>query len=222
MATDTKARILDAAERLFADNGYSATSLRDITNEAGVNLAAVNYHFGSKEALLSAVLERRVGPVNQKRLELLDAAEALAGTQPLALETVLRAFLAPPFQKRQEWGEAGAKFMQVVGRLHSETNEQFRASFLHHFDQVVQRFLPAFQRTLPHLPPDEVSWRILFLIGAMAHTMTWSEMIGFLGGRQLRNPEEIMEALLQFAAGGLAAPAPANTPIPARKTGGGA
>ena len=57
MAIDTKARILDAAERLFADNGYSATSLRDITNEAGVNLAAVNYHFGSKEALLSAVLE---------------------------------------------------------------------------------------------------------------------------------------------------------------------
>ena len=89
MAIDTKDRILDTAERLFADKGYPATSLRDITNEAGVNLAAVNYHFGSKEALLSAVLDRRIGPVNEKRLELLDAAEAQAGNQPLALETVL-------------------------------------------------------------------------------------------------------------------------------------
>ena len=220
MAIDTKDRILDAAERLFADKGYSATSLRDITNEAGVNLAAVNYHFGSKEELLVAVLERRLGPVNQKRFELLDAAEAQAGNQPLALETVLRAYLAPPFQKRQEWGEAGAKFMQLAGRLHSETNEQFRASFLHHFDPIVRRFRPAFQRALPQLEPEEVSWRMLFVIGAMAHTMMRSEMIGFLGGRQPRNPEEIMEALLQFAAGGLAAPA--LTSVPARKAGGGA
>ena len=221
MAIDTKDRILDTAERLFADKGYPATSLRDITNEAGVNLAAVNYHFGSKEALLSAVLDRRIGPVNEKRLELLDAAEAQAGNQPLALETVLRAFLAPLFQKRQEWGEAGAKFMQVVGRLYSETNEQVRTSFLHHFDPIVRRFRPAFQRALPHLEPEEVNWRYLFLIGAMAHTMMWSEMIGFLGGRQPRNSEEIMEALLQFAAGGLAAPAPAQTSVPARKAGGG-
>ena len=88
MTINTKDRLLDAAERLFADKGYSATSLRDITQKAEVNLAAVNYHFGSKEALLSAALERRFDPVNRKRLELLDAAEAEAGNQPLAFDCI--------------------------------------------------------------------------------------------------------------------------------------
>ena len=222
MTINTKDRLLDAAERLFADKGYSATSLRDITQKAEVNLAAVNYHFGTKEALLSAALERRFDPVNRKRLELLDAAEAEAGNQSLELEAVLRAFLAPPFQQRQEWGEAGVKFMQMVGRMYSETNEQFRSSFLQLFDPIVQRFLPAFQRTLPHLGPDEVSWRILFLIGAMAHTMTWGELIGFLGGRRPRHPDEVMEALVAFALGGMAASARAGAAVPARKIGGGA
>ena len=79
MAIDTKERILDVAERLFADRGFPATPLRDITSEAGVNVASVNYHFGSKEALLAAVLERRLHPVNARRLELLDAIESAAG-----------------------------------------------------------------------------------------------------------------------------------------------
>ena len=79
MAADTKERILNVAERFFADRGFPATSLRDLTSEASVNIASVNYHFGSKEALLAAVLERRLRPVNARRLELLDAIETAAG-----------------------------------------------------------------------------------------------------------------------------------------------
>jgi len=77
--TDTKDRILDVAERLFAEHGFANTSLRSITAEAGANLAAVNYHFQSKDALIQAVFARRLGPLNQARLEMLDAAEARAG-----------------------------------------------------------------------------------------------------------------------------------------------
>ncbi len=79
MATSTKERILDVAERLFADFGYKTTSLRDITSEAGVNLASVNYNFGSKEALLTALLERRFAVVNQRRIERLDRIGPLQG-----------------------------------------------------------------------------------------------------------------------------------------------
>ena len=102
MAAETKERILDVAERLFADFGFPVTSLRDITHEAGVNLAAVNYHFGSKQALLAAVLERRVRPINDRRLALLDELEKAAGSTSPELEDILRAFLGPPFYKQAE------------------------------------------------------------------------------------------------------------------------
>jgi len=104
MISDTKERILDAAERLFADHGFPATSMRDITQEAGVNLAAVNYHFGSKEALMIAVLDRSTAPVNRARLEQLDALEAAAGDAPVETEQIVRAFLTPLFEKWCEWG----------------------------------------------------------------------------------------------------------------------
>ena len=93
MATDTKERILDAAEGLFADRGFPGTSMRDITQGADANIAAVNYHFGSKEALLLAVLERRIEPVNQARLARLDELESSAGGQPVPIEDVVKALM---------------------------------------------------------------------------------------------------------------------------------
>ena len=97
---DTKEKLLDAAEELFADHGFASTSLRDITTEADVNLAAVNYHFGSKLDLLRAVFARRIGPVNAERLERFDALD-----DP-DVEEVLRAFIAPLFKRLREPGNA--------------------------------------------------------------------------------------------------------------------
>ena len=97
----TKERIMDVAEGLFAEKGYAATSLRDITGEAGTNLASVNYHFQSKEGLLSAIIDRFVGPVNRGRLEALEALEAEADGASPDVEGLLRSFLAPAFTR---WG----------------------------------------------------------------------------------------------------------------------
>src|SRR3982750_4118509 len=94
-AADTKARMLDAAEALFMEHGFEATSLRSITAAAGVNLAAVNYHFGSKEELFQAVLTRRLDPMNHARLSLLTRLEAAAAPQPLSCEKILTALFVP-------------------------------------------------------------------------------------------------------------------------------
>ena len=96
---DTKTRILDAAELLFMEHGYEATSLRQLTAAAGVNLAAVNYHLGSKEELFQAVLTRRLDPMNQERIRLLEALERDAGTKPPSCERVLFAMLAPAWER---------------------------------------------------------------------------------------------------------------------------
>lgn len=207
-AGNTKDRILDVAETLFADNGFAATSLRDITREAGVNIAAVNYHFGSKDGLLGAVLERRIAPVNRQRLELLDRAESEVGSDGADLEALVRALLAPAFQ-RLVVDDGAVQFLRLAGRLHSEPHEQARAVFLAQFGEVIRRFVPAFRKALPHLDQDEASWRFLFVIGAMAHTMMSSHMFEVQGSRQPPDLEQLLEALVQFAVAGIKAPAAA-------------
>ena len=94
----TKDRILDAAEVLLGERGPGETSLRDITAAAGVNLAAVNYHFQSKEALFRAVIERRVAPMQQRRIELLEAAVREAGDEQPDLTRIIEAFILPPLE----------------------------------------------------------------------------------------------------------------------------
>jgi AcrR family transcriptional regulator len=215
MASETKDRILDVAERLFADRGYPATSLRDITAEAGVNLASVNYHFGTKEALLAALLDRRFVPLNRRRLELLDAIEADVGSGQPRIEDVLRALLAPPFEKQREWGEAGRTFMRLVGRLHAEVNDQHRATYLRHFDEIRRRFTAALHRALPHLDTEDVHWRMLFLIGSMSFAIMSGGLTQQTGGMPPRDPDAVLDALLCFAVGGVGAPAPAAVPVAA-------
>ncbi len=214
MSLETKERILDAAERLFADEGFSATSLRQITAEAGVNLAAVNYHFGSKESLLTAVFERRVVPINQERLRRLDELETQAadGT-PIELEQVVRAFIVPAFLAAEQFGAQGAKFMQLVGRMHSETNEQLRGTFLKLFQPVALRFLTVLRKLMPDLAEEEVLWRLHFVIGSFAHTLVCTQLDEPLMGKLVLG-EQLAESLVQFSAAGMAARVPAPVAVP--------
>jgi len=113
---DTKERILDAAERLFAVTGFEATSLRNITAEADVNLAAVNYHFGSKEKLTEAVFSRRLEPMNRERIALLDALEAHGGPDSRNLEAIVEAFVGPPLRMSRDPERGGPAFMRLLGK----------------------------------------------------------------------------------------------------------
>jgi len=211
VASDTKDRILDVAEALFADHGFAATSLRDITHDAGVNIAAVNYHFGSKDSLLAAVLERRIGPVNRQRLIMLDEAEAAAGEAGATIDALARALLSPPFRQCLVGERGPVKFQQLAGRIHAEPHAHARAILLAQFGEITRRFVPAFRKALPHLSEDEAGWRLLFVVGAMAHTMMSPHMFELCGGRQPDDSEELLEALVQFVVAGLKAPAAART-----------
>ncbi|HLH20667.1 MAG TPA: TetR/AcrR family transcriptional regulator [Bryobacteraceae bacterium] len=192
--TDTKQRIFDAAERLIAAQGYSATSLRQIIAEAGVNLASVHYHFGSKEELLDELIHRKADLVNRKRLELLERAKAAAGPAPVPLVAILEAFLLPV----AEVATADPQFVQVMGRVIGEglmpqiVGKYFRA--------VGERFFPEIRRSVPELTDEEFGWRRHFLIGAMCHTLYGhSEAQGDFETR--------IGYLIRFLAAGFEAPA---------------
>ena len=172
--TSTKERILDAAEQLFAKSGIEATSLRAITAEAGVNLAAVNYHFQSKEVLVRAVFARRIEPMNQRRLKMLDALEAEAGDQPVVLEKLLEALLAPVFDMAQT---NACHFVPLMGRMYSQPAEFVQLVYREQIEPVANRFWAALERALPALPREEVAWRLQFMIGAMAHSLAAGPLI---------------------------------------------
>src|SRR5262245_16059580 len=115
----TKARILDAAEALFMEHGFEATSLRLITAAAGVNLAAVNYHFGSKEELFQSVLTRRLDPMNQARVALLDRYEREAAPGALACERILAALFVPALALARDKPRGGSNFLRLLGRAYA-------------------------------------------------------------------------------------------------------
>jgi|SRR5581483_5807052 len=193
--TDTKERILDTAERLFAEQGYGATSLRSIIAGAEVNLAAVHYHFRNKEALLDAVLKRRLEPVNRERLAMLDECERAAGDGPLPVECVLTAFIAPPLRLAREVAHGG--FVKLMGRIVGDGDA---ALMRRHFGEVMDRFKRAFERANPELPADEVLWRAFFSVAVLAHTLLGTKaMIGIAG-------EATTERLVNFLSAGFRAP----------------
>jgi len=165
----TKDRILESAEKLFAEQGYAATSLRSIIAAAGVNLASVHYHFHSKESLLEAVILRRAEPANQERLALLEQYEKDAGGAA-ALEKVLEAFLIPTFRMACDPLRGGPVFVQLMGRLHAES-DLLPGIILSHFGPVLMRFADAVRRALPEVAAAELLWRGRLAMGATAQVL---------------------------------------------------
>src|SRR5215467_9418519 len=208
MSVDTKQRILDVAEQLFAEHGFAGTSLRRIIANAGVNLAAIHYHFRSKESLLEAVIVRRTAPLNEERLRLLDEIEHDASEAPATLEEVLQAFLGPPIRLILNPSGEGRIFGKLMGRLHSETNVCFLEIAKKHFGVVSQRFRAALARAVPDLPTDDLNWRIHFAMGAMAHTLSfWDRLEAVTEGRlKPTDSETVIPRLIGFIAAGFRAP----------------
>jgi AcrR family transcriptional regulator len=204
---DTKERILDAAERLFGKQGYFATSVRQIIAEAGVNLAAIHYHYGSKGELLAQVVHRKADPASRERLEALEHLESAASGGPLDLQEILEAFFAPAMNR----AAANPEFLKLMGKLYREA---LLPSATHrHFRHVQTRYLAALGRALPGLSPIELCWRFQLTISAAAHLLSAN-----LEDESLPDGAGVQQALrrlIAFASGGLSAPDTDSQPVQA-------
>jgi AcrR family transcriptional regulator len=200
--TDSRERILDAAERLFAEKGLQATSLRDIAAAARANTGSIYFHFKTKAELVREVFRRRLGPLDAERLAALDACQAAAAPDPPAVEEILHALVAPLL--RLSRGPA-AHFVRVLGRTYSEPDrETFRILYLDH-GHTLDRFRAALARALPSLPEDQLLLRFHFALGALAYTMASDAVSRVLPGRRDRAAdwERAMAELMPFLTGGL-------------------
>ena len=201
---DTKERILDAAEELFAERGFNGTSLRAVTSAAGVNLAAVNYHFGSKEALLHAALGRRIAPVNEQRLKWLERLQAQAPDGRAKVRDILESLLAPAMEAIPDRVGRG-----LAGRIYSEPPDVAGPLLNELFADVAQHYIAALERSLPELPVAELAWRFQFVIGVMVQVISGTAELApiplALAGGDDRGAT--VRRMLDFAEAGMLAPA---------------
>ena len=214
-SADTKTRILDAAVGLFMEHGFEATSLRSLTSSAGVNLAAVNYHFGSKEELFQAVLTRRLDPMNKERIELLDKLEREAGAKPISCERILFAMLIPALRLARDEERGGKHFLRLVGRAYADPAPFIRHFLSEQYAEMIGRYKEAFHKALPHLSRQELTWRLHFVMGALSYTLLGADLLKLFdqvtpGSRD--NDELLLQRLAPFLVAGLKAPALGNVP----------
>lgn len=206
---ETRTRILDAAEELFMQHGFEGTSMRLLTSKAGVNLAAVNYHFGSKDALVEAVFRRRLDPMNAERIAALERIEREAEGRPLTPESIIRAFIGTGLRMIEDGRGGGRNFIRLLGRTYSDPAKHIRALIGQLYAPAMARFKAAFQRALPQMPSDELNWRMHFMFGTLAYTLAATDTVQLIAGCK---PEDrydaklLEERLTAFLASGLAAP----------------
>lgn len=201
-SASTRDRILGAAEQLFAQRGFDGASLRQLTTAAGVNLAAVNYHFGSKEKLVEEVFRRRLDALNGSRME---ALAQLGNDHPSTLEDVLGAYIRPALDLSHD--NHGSLFMRVLARAFAEHDDTLRQFLSENYGHVMRQFTAEFARLLPQLSKQELYWRIDLMTGALTHAMSGFGMIQRKGDvSEQAHREQTAQHLIRFAVAGLSHP----------------
>jgi AcrR family transcriptional regulator len=201
----SREKLIQSAERLFGERGFSGVSVRDIANDAKVNSALVGYYFRGKEGLLAEVYTRHCVPLKRERARLL--AEYNGNEKSAFLEQVLDAFIRPSLEVGQD-PEEGRSFMRLRAILSAENSSLLEQLVAQNFDETNRLFVDALCKCLPHLTREDVFWRFHFLLGTIYYTATGPHRIRILskGKCDPSNPEATREELILFAAAGFRAP----------------
>jgi AcrR family transcriptional regulator len=202
----TRERILDAAERLFAAQGFHAVSVRDITASAGVDVALVNYHFGGKLALFEDVFMRRAEVLNAERLRRLELVVAKAAPKPPSIEAIIDAFTHPLLDRSARGGPGWKAYFALIAQVNNST-EFGGLMMTRYFDPVVHAFIAALRSTMPDCDERDIFWSYHFLSGAITLTFAETGRIDNLSQGLCRSSDldSVHERLVPYVAAGFRA-----------------
>ncbi|SEL85344.1 transcriptional regulator, TetR family [Colwellia chukchiensis] len=206
----TKNKILDSAESLFADKGFNGTSLREITSQAEVNLAAVNYHFGSKKELIKAVMSRYMNELSP-RLE--TALTQVCNTESPSLIDVFSAFIEPLLSLNDFKTKGTSNFLQLLGRGYTDSQGFLRWFLTTQYPGVIDNFVLAVQKAYPELNAEEMFWRLHFTMGTVVFTMSSSDALIDIAKSDFdRNLQisDVIRNVIPYVAAGVGAPMPSS------------
>ena len=211
---DTARCILDAAEELFAERGFAETSLRNITTKAGVNLAAVNYHFGSKKSLIQAVFARFLNPFVVELDKALNEFETARGDSEPDLMALLRLLSLTALRSGADKPERLNVFMRLLGLAYSQGQGHLRRFLRLEYGHVFRRYSELLTIATPELSDEDRFWRVHFMLGATMFTLSGVDSLTAMAqhdlGKQTTTPE-VIDLLLPFLARGMQAPAKSGT-----------
>ena len=208
--TDTVTRILDTAEVLFAERGFAETSLRTITSKAKVNLAAVNYHFGSKKALIQAVFARYLDPFSERFHQALDALEAEYANAPIPLDVLLEPLARTVLEVPAERNSLKV-FMRLLGLAYTQAQGHLRRYIQTHYGDVFSRFSGLVRRATPELPEAERFWRLHFMLGTVIFTLSGLDALRDIADKDYHehvSVRDLIRRLRPVVVAGMQAPLP--------------
>lgn len=171
----SRRRILDATESLFIAHGYKGTSMRQIASQAKVSLAAMNYHFGSKEGLMREVIRRRLDCLNDECLRQLDALETEAAGNPLKPSQIIDAFFGTFVRLPQMPDHGGLAALRLLGHALADSSEFIQTFLGHESAHLVGRYNAALFLALPDVPKTEIAWRFHLMLGAMSYAIVGTD-----------------------------------------------
>lgn len=201
----TKDKILDAAEQLFATTGFAETSMRQITTKAGVNLASVNYHFGSKKALIKAVVDRYLHLFLPSLLDEINALEKQKSN--FTVEELFTCFKRPLLNLEQVSAEGAIYFIRLIGRGYIDFQGHLRKFITDKYGEELEQLQNAFRKTMPELSEADVFWRLHFTMGTSVFTLSAADALKDISkvdfGKEM-DTEAILDQLLPYLAAGFA------------------
>lgn len=206
--SETVERILDAAEQLFAEKGFAETSLRLITSKAGVNLAAVNYHFGSKKALIQAVFVRFLNPFVASLEQELDRHQREGDLAGLSLEQLLEMLVRQALSVKPRSGNDLSIFMRLLGLAFSQSQGHLRKYLSEVYGRVFHRYMQLVLAAAPQLPARELFWRVHFMLGSAAFTMSSLKALRAIAESEFdvhTGMDEVFKLMVPFLAAGMRA-----------------
>ena len=200
----TKKKLLDASERLFAVDGLEGVSMRQITAEAGVDLAMINYHFDTKEGLYQAVFRRRAERLNAQRLEVLERMLAASHDTP-DLEAVVVALVEPYLRLRNEPELGGLSFARLLVREVIDSKERERGIIKDNFDDLAKRIIGEMSRALPGAAHRDLVWAYYFALGTLLQTMASTGRLEELseGDCQTTDIDDVLHHIVPFIVCGI-------------------
>ncbi|MBV7435459.1 TetR family transcriptional regulator [Cardiobacteriaceae bacterium TAE3-ERU3] len=202
-------RIFNSAEKLFVEHGFESTSLRTITNDAGVNLAAINYHFGGKDALIKTVFTRRFVPYLHECTREVEALKVL--DQDYNAEDVVRVLLKPALNLANQPNKQGLIFVRLVSRMMVDNHRLVRDTMSAEAKTLISSILDVLQPLLPSYSESTLRWRIHFMFNLIFHAFAGNDIFKlFMPGEagSARNPKQIAQQLMPYLTGALTAPEP--------------